>query len=92
MPRANRHFLPGHVWDIIIYSSQFKSFQSFNRYAPFMTGISPFQTFQSFNRCAPFKAFQANVRSKSSKVPVVPIVPLHKPKIMGSKNLGSLTR
>ena len=44
MPRANRHFLPGHVWHITHpCSSEFQSFQSF----------------QSFNRCAPFKTFKA---------------------------------
>jgi hypothetical protein len=57
------------------------TFQSFNRFAPFITGISPFQTFQTFNRCAPFKTFQANAGSRRSKVPVVPMVPVHKPKI-----------
>jgi putative transposase len=34
MPRANRHFLPGHVWHIThLCSSQFQSFQWFNRCA-----------------------------------------------------------
>ena len=33
------------------------SIERFQRFAPFITGISPFQAFQSFNRCAPFKAF-----------------------------------
>jgi hypothetical protein len=32
--------------------------KSFNRFASFITGISPFQAFQSFNRFAPFKTFQ----------------------------------
>ena len=51
-----------------VCSSQFQSFQWFdgltmsgfilNRFAPFITGISPFQAFQSFNRFAPFKSFQ----------------------------------
>ena len=44
-----------HGDDFHVCSSQFQSFQSFNRFAPFITGISPFQTFQTFNRCAPFK-------------------------------------
>ena len=36
MPRANRYFLPGHVWHITIkYRSQFQSFQTFNRCALF---------------------------------------------------------
>jgi hypothetical protein len=35
----------------------FQTFQTFNRCAPFITGISPFQPFQSFNRFAPFKTF-----------------------------------
>ncbi len=36
MPRANRHFLPGHVWHITHQRCrQFKSFKSFNRCAPF---------------------------------------------------------
>ena len=39
-------------------NSQFQSFQPFNRYAPFITEISPFQAFQSFNRFAPFKTFR----------------------------------
>ena len=34
---------------------RFESFKPFNRYAPFITGMSPFQMFQSFNRVAPFK-------------------------------------
>jgi hypothetical protein len=33
----------------------------------------PFQSFKTFNHCVPFKTFQANVGSKSSKVPVVPM-------------------
>ena len=33
MPRANRHFLPGHVWHVT--KSPFQSFQPFNRFAPF---------------------------------------------------------
>jgi hypothetical protein len=49
-------------------SSQFQSFQTFHRFAPFITRISPFQAFQSFNRFAPFKTFQANAGSKRSKV------------------------
>ncbi len=36
MPRANRHYLPGHIWHITyLCSSQFQSFQTFNRFAPF---------------------------------------------------------
>jgi len=36
MPRANRHFLPGHIWHIThLRSSQFQSFQPFTRFAPF---------------------------------------------------------
>src|SRR4029077_1677115 len=69
----------------------FQSFQSFNRFAPFITGISPFQTFQTFNRCAPFKTFQANAGSRHSKVPVVPIVPLvPQPKIRKDRAEGEL--
>src|SRR6266542_598130 len=38
MPRANRHFLPGHVWHIAHQcSSQFQSFQPFHRFAPFQS-------------------------------------------------------
>jgi hypothetical protein len=48
MPRANRHFLPGHVWHITHPSGdEFQSFQWFdgltmsglilNRFAPFQT-------------------------------------------------------
>jgi hypothetical protein len=36
----------------------FQTFQTFNRCAPLITGISPFQSFQPFNRFAPFKSFQ----------------------------------
>ena len=36
MPRANRHFLPSHIWHITHPSGdEFQSFQSFNRFAPF---------------------------------------------------------
>ena len=42
----------------IKYRSPFKSFKPFNRFAPFITGISPFQSFQSFNRFAPFKSLR----------------------------------
>src|SRR5262245_18886878 len=37
MPRANRHFLPSHIWHIThrAQESLFQSFQSFNRFAPF---------------------------------------------------------
>ena len=36
MPRANRYFLPGHVWHITTKGrSQFQPFQQFNRFAPF---------------------------------------------------------
>jgi hypothetical protein len=36
MPRANRHFLPSHIWHITHPSEdEFQSFQSFNRFAPF---------------------------------------------------------
>ena len=36
MPRAHRHFIPGHVWHITHPSGdEFQSFQSFNRFAPF---------------------------------------------------------
>ena len=46
MPRANRHFLPDHVWQITHPSGdEFQSFQSF-------------QTLQSFNGFAPFKKFE----------------------------------
>jgi hypothetical protein len=45
-------------------------FQSFNRFAPFITGIDPFQSFQTFNRFASVKLFQASAGSKRSKVPV----------------------
>ena len=38
MPRANRHFLPGHIWHITHPSGdEFQSFQSFNGFAPFKT-------------------------------------------------------
>ena len=66
MPRANRHFLPSHIWHITHPSGdEFQSFhkpalssiEGFNRFAPVITGISPFQAFQSFNRFAPFKTF-----------------------------------
>ena len=41
MPRANRHFLPGYLWHITHQRcSQFQSFQSFNRCAPFKTFIA----------------------------------------------------
>jgi hypothetical protein len=43
-----------------------ETIEGFNRYASFITGISPFQPFQSFNRFAPFKAFQLNAGSKRS--------------------------
>jgi hypothetical protein len=77
MPRANPHFLPGHIWHITHPSGdEFQSVQTFNRFAPFITGISPFQSFQTFNRFAPFKTFPAKTGSKRSKVPFVPIVPL----------------
>ena len=36
----------------------FQTFQTFNRFAPFIREISPFQTFESFNRFAPFKALR----------------------------------
>jgi hypothetical protein len=38
MPRANRHFLSGHVWHITHQcSSQFQSVKTFNRFAPLKT-------------------------------------------------------
>ena len=46
-----------HGDDFHVCSSQFQWFQSFNRFAPFITGISPFQSFKPFNRCAPFKTY-----------------------------------
>jgi hypothetical protein len=64
MPRANRHFLRGHVWHIRHQcSSQFQSFQSFNRFAPFQLSKAgrgsrvQGSKVQEFNRCAPFKTF-----------------------------------
>ena len=41
-----------------------------------LTKTKPVQIVQAFNRFAQFKTYQANIRSKSSKVPVVPIVRL----------------
>jgi hypothetical protein len=35
----------------------FQSFQAFNRYAPFITGINPFQSFQAFHCFALFQSF-----------------------------------
>ena len=53
---------------IHLCSSQFQSFQPFNRFAPFTTGTDPFQTFQTFNRCAQFKMFKfRNQKSGNAK-------------------------
>jgi REP element-mobilizing transposase RayT len=53
MPRANRHFLPGHVWHMThLNSSQFQSFQK-----PALSSI------EGFNRFAPFKRFEKNKRT-----------------------------
>ena len=63
-----------HGDDFHVCSSQFQWFDELtmsgsilNRYAPFITEISPFQAFQSFNRYASFKSFQANAGSRRSK-------------------------
>ncbi len=38
MPRANRYFLPGYVWHITTnIEASSKTFQPFNRFAPFKT-------------------------------------------------------
>jgi hypothetical protein len=42
MPRANRYFVPGHIWHITHERcSQFQSFQSFNRFAQFKSFKPP---------------------------------------------------
>ena len=47
MPRANRHFFHGHVWHIDYkWRSQFQSFQSFNRCAPFKPSLIPLRKFK----------------------------------------------
>jgi hypothetical protein len=89
MPRANRHFLPGHVWHIN------------HRYPGTFVPIVPMVrrlAMSGFilNRFAPLKTFQADAGSKRSKVPVVPIaqllrvktMPVRNPKISKRQRLG----
>ena len=48
--------------------SPFQPFQTFHRFAPFITGISPFQAFQSFNRFAPFKTFREFLKLRNVQI------------------------